>query len=194
MTLQLYRRHRKEYEGGHREDSKSGQFEEGRRGWKHCACLIHVSGSIIGKFGRRSTGERKWDEAHAVVLGCLTAGFWPCDSSRPRRSRPCPDALLLPGPQSAKRLRRTWPNVRPWSRCCAMASTMRSRHPPIHLFHPCWSICAALSSRRLPQEQRQRIEDSAGSPRLAQYGLSGVAESGNRPRLKGFPPFGRAVR
>jgi hypothetical protein len=30
MALQLYRRHRKECKAGHPEDSKSGQFEEGR--------------------------------------------------------------------------------------------------------------------------------------------------------------------
>jgi hypothetical protein len=31
MALQLYRRHRKECKAGRPEDSKSGQFEEGRR-------------------------------------------------------------------------------------------------------------------------------------------------------------------
>ena len=37
MALKLYRRHRKECEGGHPEDSRSGEFEEGRRGWKNAA-------------------------------------------------------------------------------------------------------------------------------------------------------------
>jgi hypothetical protein len=60
MALQLYRRHRKECEVGRPEDSKSGQFEEGRRGWKRCACLVHASGSIAGKFKRQSTWERDW--------------------------------------------------------------------------------------------------------------------------------------
>src|SRR5207249_8847032 len=32
MALKLYRRHRKECEGGHAEDACSGEFEEGRRG------------------------------------------------------------------------------------------------------------------------------------------------------------------
>ena len=49
MALTLYRRHRKEREGGDVEDSRSGEFEEGRRGWKKCACLIHVSGTLDGK-------------------------------------------------------------------------------------------------------------------------------------------------
>jgi hypothetical protein len=37
MALPLYRRHRKECRVGRPENSKSGQFEEGRRGWKRCA-------------------------------------------------------------------------------------------------------------------------------------------------------------
>ena len=49
---QLYSRHRKECEAGRPEDSKSGQFEEGRIGWKRCACPIHASGTIAGKFRR----------------------------------------------------------------------------------------------------------------------------------------------
>ena len=53
MALKLYRRHRKECEGGHPEDSRSGEFEEGRRGWKKCACLIHASGTLGGTFNRK---------------------------------------------------------------------------------------------------------------------------------------------
>src|SRR5271165_2697382 len=49
MALNLYRRHRKECEGSHPEDTRTGQFEEGRRGWKKCACLIHVSGTLGGQ-------------------------------------------------------------------------------------------------------------------------------------------------
>ena len=36
MPVKLYRRHRKECEAGHPEDFTSGEFEEGRRGWKRC--------------------------------------------------------------------------------------------------------------------------------------------------------------
>lgn len=67
MALKLYRRHRKECEGGHPEDSKSGEFEEGRRGWKKCGCVIHASGSIGGKFNRKQTGKSSWEDAKAVV-------------------------------------------------------------------------------------------------------------------------------
>lgn len=76
MALKLYRRHRKECEGGHPEDARSGEFEEGRRGWKKCACLIHVSGTLGGKFSRKQTGKSDWDEAKALVASWETAGAW----------------------------------------------------------------------------------------------------------------------
>jgi hypothetical protein len=57
MALKLYRRHRKECEGGHPEDSRSGEFEEARRGWKRCSCIIHASGTIGDKFNRKQTGK-----------------------------------------------------------------------------------------------------------------------------------------
>ena len=79
MARQLYRRHRKECEAGRLEDSQSGQFEEGRRGWNRCSCLVHASGSIAGKFKRQSTWERDWETAHTVAAGWLAAGCWPSD-------------------------------------------------------------------------------------------------------------------
>jgi integrase len=76
MALKLYRRHRKECEGGHPEDARSGEFEEGRRGWKKCACLIHVSGTLGEKFNRKQTGKSDWDEAKALVASWETADAW----------------------------------------------------------------------------------------------------------------------
>ena len=76
MALNLYRRHRKECEGSHPEDTRTGQFEEGRRGWKKCACLIHVSGTLGGKFSRRQTGTADWDEAKAIVALLQQSGSW----------------------------------------------------------------------------------------------------------------------
>src|SRR5579872_485383 len=76
MAVKLYRRHRKECEGGHIEDSRSGEFEEGRRGWKKCACRIHVSGTLGGKFNRKQTGKSDWDEAKALVTSWETADAW----------------------------------------------------------------------------------------------------------------------
>ena len=74
MALKLYRRHRTECEGGHPEDSRSGEFEEGRRGWKRCGCLIHASGTVLGKFSRKQTGKSSWDEARTVAVVWETSG------------------------------------------------------------------------------------------------------------------------
>jgi integrase len=76
MALKLYRRHRTECEGGHPEDTRSGEFEEGRRGWKKCACLIHVSGTLGRKFNRKQTSKSNWDEAKALVAAWEAADAW----------------------------------------------------------------------------------------------------------------------
>ena len=76
MALKLYRRHRTECEGGHPEETRSGEFEEGRRGWKRCACLIHVAGTLSGKFSRRQTGQWEWEAAKAVASKLESSGTW----------------------------------------------------------------------------------------------------------------------
>jgi len=76
MALRLYRRHRKECEGGHPEDARSGEFEEGRRGWEKCAGLIHVSGTLGGKFSRKQTGKSDWDEARAIAAEWEAGKSW----------------------------------------------------------------------------------------------------------------------
>lgn len=76
MALKLYRRHRTECEGGHPEDTRSGEFEEGRRGWKKCACLIHVSGTLGGKFKRKQTGKSDWEQAKALAAAWEDADSW----------------------------------------------------------------------------------------------------------------------
>jgi hypothetical protein len=63
-------------EGSHTEDTRTGQFEEGRRGWKKCACMIHVSGTLGGMFSRRRTGTADWDEAKSVVALLQQSGSW----------------------------------------------------------------------------------------------------------------------
>jgi hypothetical protein len=85
MALQLYRRHRLECEAKRPEDSRSGQFEEGRRGWKRCSCFIHVSGTLDGKFRRQSTGYRTWDEAKAKAATWDKAGSWLVEIPLPSR-------------------------------------------------------------------------------------------------------------
>jgi integrase len=76
MALKLYRRHRKECEAELPEEARTGQFEESRRGWKRCACLIHAAGTLGGQFNRRQTGKTDWDEAKAVAAQWEAAGSW----------------------------------------------------------------------------------------------------------------------
>jgi hypothetical protein len=76
MAVHLYRRHRVNCEGGHAEDSCSGEFDERRRGWKSCTCAIHASGILGGKFRRRTTGTTAWDEACAYARGREAADSW----------------------------------------------------------------------------------------------------------------------
>jgi integrase len=83
MALKLYRRHRLECEGKHPEDLRTGEFEEGRRGWKKCACLIHASGTIAGKFNRKQTGATEWEQAKAVADEWLKAKSWDSETNPP---------------------------------------------------------------------------------------------------------------
>ena len=76
MALQMYRRHRRECEGKHPEEMRSGELEEGRRGWKRCLCPIHISGTLSGKFKRRSTERTNWDEAREIEAALRSSGSW----------------------------------------------------------------------------------------------------------------------
>ena len=76
MALNLYRRHRQECEGGHPEESRSGEFDERRKGWKRCACFIFASGTLGGTFKRKYTGKTDWSEAKAVASAWEQAGSW----------------------------------------------------------------------------------------------------------------------
>ena len=76
MPLTLYRRHRLECEASRPEESRTGEFEERQKGWKKCACIIFVSGSLGGKFKRKQTGKSTWEEARTVVAKWEQAGNW----------------------------------------------------------------------------------------------------------------------
>jgi len=76
VALSLYRRHRPECEAGHPAEQRSGEFEERRKGWKRCACMIFASGTIAGKFRRRYTGTTTWEDAKAVAIEWEKAGSW----------------------------------------------------------------------------------------------------------------------
>lgn len=76
MPLNLYRRHRQECSAGHPEESRSGELEERSKRWKRCACEIYASGTLSGKFKRRTTGRITWDEAKALTSTWAASGSW----------------------------------------------------------------------------------------------------------------------
>ena len=89
MALNLYRRHRKDCEAGRAEDSTSGEFAERARGWKRCACVIFVSGTLAGRFQRKRTGATTWDDARACAAAIEVLGSW---SGQPVSAAPPADA------------------------------------------------------------------------------------------------------
>jgi site-specific recombinase XerD len=74
--LHLYRRHQRDCEAGHKEESRSGEFEENKKGWKHCKCPIFLSGTLARHFRRRSTERSSWEDARAVADHLQKAGNW----------------------------------------------------------------------------------------------------------------------
>lgn len=96
MALNLYRRHRKDCEAKRPEDSTSGEFNERQKGWKRCACLIFVSGTLNGRFSRKRTGKTSWDDAKAFADAFEQKGSWEASV-----------AVTPPEPTAAKRERTT---------------------------------------------------------------------------------------
>jgi|SRR5450432_3409907 hypothetical protein len=94
MAVNLYRRHRRDCKSGHREEHLSSEFDERKKGWKRCECLIFCSGTLAGDYRRRSTGKWEWEEdAKPVMAAWEAAGSW---AKRPERqpSRPFRNRLL----------------------------------------------------------------------------------------------------
>src|SRR6516225_8156080 len=84
MGLSLYRRHRQQCEAARPLESRSGEFEERKKGWKRCACFIFASGTLGGKFKRKYTGKTEWDEAKSV------AAAWELTDSWDGKAKPAP--------------------------------------------------------------------------------------------------------
>jgi integrase len=76
MPLHLYRRHNQDCRADHPADSRSGELDERRKGWKRCHCAIHVSGTLSGRFSRRATGNTSWDDARSYLRTLEAAGSW----------------------------------------------------------------------------------------------------------------------
>ena len=94
MALNLYRRHRQECEAGHPEESRSGEFEERKKGWKRCACFIFASGTLSGKFRRKYTGRSDWDGAKSVAATWEEAQSWDGKAEL----EPAPEPVVTPAP------------------------------------------------------------------------------------------------
>jgi site-specific recombinase XerD len=88
-VLNLYRRHRLECEAGYPEESRSGEFEERKKSWKRCDCLIFASGTLKGKFKRKSTERSDWTEARSIAAVWEQAGSW---GDAPKPADPAPVA------------------------------------------------------------------------------------------------------
>jgi integrase len=97
VPLNLYRRHRQECEAERPAESRSGEFDERKKGWKRCACFIFASGTLSGKFRRKYTGKSDWDEARAVAAAWEHANSW--DGEAPE---PVPAAVEPPVPGRIK--------------------------------------------------------------------------------------------
>jgi hypothetical protein len=60
--------------GRHPQDFRSGESEERKKSWKCCACMIFASGTLAGKFKRKSAGQIEWGQAREVVASWRTCG------------------------------------------------------------------------------------------------------------------------
>jgi hypothetical protein len=77
MALHVYRRHRTDCTAGRPNEFRSSELDERRRGWgARCECQIQVSGTLGGKFSRKSTGTADWAEAKRVAAAYEEAGSW----------------------------------------------------------------------------------------------------------------------
>ena len=76
MPLNLYRRHRPGCEGGHKYDSRSGEFEERKKTWRRCSCPIFASGTLQNKFRRQTTAQWEWTAAKEIAGHWEAANKW----------------------------------------------------------------------------------------------------------------------
>jgi integrase len=89
VALNLYRRHRSTCPAGHASDSRTGEFEERKKTFRRCDCLIFASGTINQKFARKCTDRSDWAEAKALAEAWERAGDWngapvPVASAKPQ--------------------------------------------------------------------------------------------------------------
>ena len=77
MALHLYRRHRADCDAGRPNEFRSSELDERRKGWgRQCRCQIQVSGTLGGKFSRKTTGSADWAAARRFADEFEKAGSW----------------------------------------------------------------------------------------------------------------------
>lgn len=80
MALHLYRRHRFDCDAGHPNEFRSSELDERRKGWgRKCRCLIQISGTLSGKFSRKTTSTADWTEARRIADAFEKVGSWTGD-------------------------------------------------------------------------------------------------------------------
>src|ERR1700677_4147388 len=74
--LTVYRRHLRTCKSGHKEELRTSEFDERKKGWKRCECPIFASGTLSGKSQRRNTGQWEWDPAKTAMQRWQSTGRW----------------------------------------------------------------------------------------------------------------------
>ena len=87
--LTVYRRHLRTCKSGHKEELRTSEFDERKKGWKRCECPIFASGTLVGKAQRRNTGQWEWEPARVVAAKWEKLGSW--DGKRSVLPRPAPE-------------------------------------------------------------------------------------------------------
>jgi hypothetical protein len=92
--LTVYRRHLRTCKSGHKEELRTSEFDERKKGWKRCDCPIFASGTLAGKSQRRNTGEWDWEPARLVAAKWEKLGTW--NGKKPDPPQPRAEASTKP--------------------------------------------------------------------------------------------------
>jgi site-specific recombinase XerD len=84
--LTVYRRHLRTCKAGHKEEARTAEFDERKKGFKRCNCPIFASGTMDGVSKRQNTGQWEWETARAIAKKWEAAGRW--DGPKPQPPQP----------------------------------------------------------------------------------------------------------
>jgi hypothetical protein len=126
IALNLYRRHRQECEAGHPEETRSGEFEERKKGWKRCACFIFASGTLAGKFilerdyRDNLTAQKEWAGSRERMYQAPRQK-WEREAWRSRGN--APDFRMARPSRTLKPLEGLWGEQQKLQMVCLISST-----------------------------------------------------------------------